>query len=502
MSASISHPSAQSLVGGASVRGIVARLRLPLALLLVSSLGACAVHLPRLPQQVPATWQHMPDRSDGAAEAPDLRSWWKAFNDADLDRLVDRALAENLNVQQAGLRIRAARMLAGTAHTRYLPSIGAHTYSEPTPDSSASYFQLGFDAKWELTLFGRGESHARVAAANLGIAESEAQAARVSVIAELVRHYIELRAAQQRLELLEAMAKRTAAKTTLEETRERLHLASASDVAQARVAQASAEAAVYEPRLAIDTSLLQLAVLLGQDRVDESLRAASPPPQLGVLRIASAPADLLRTRPEIRHAENEVLKAAGELGLARADRYPRIGLGGSLTYSAKVIGRSRLSDADGIVTFGPVIDMPLFDWGMRKALAEARDVELEASLLAYRQAVLQGVAESETAMATLEHQRERAQAQSRTIEALEKADQVTSTLRGLGMADELDRIASATALLQARLEAAQMQQERSVAFISLYKALGGAPLPAVEPVAGGHGTRGTHATETATEPSH
>ena len=477
MSIRIFQPSVRGALACAS-RGVFARMQLTVVLAAAVWLGGCAVQVPRLPQQLQTQWQHTPGPAAASAPAPDLRGWWKAFDDAELDRLVEAALAENLTLRQAGLRIEAARALAGTAHTQFLPSLGAHTYSEPTPDSSASYFQLGFDAKWELALFGRGTSHARVAAANLDLAASDAQAARVSVVAEVVRSYVDLRFAQQRLDLLERLATTAADRIALTATRTRLHLASAADLARAQGAQASAQAALYEPRLAIDSSLQQLAVLLGRDRPDAAWLNAAAPPQLGELRIAAAPADLLRTRPEIRRAEADVLKAAGELGLARADRFPRIGLGGSLTYAAKVIGHSRLSDADGIVSFGPAIDMPLFDWGMRKAVEEARHAELSASVLAYRQAVLQGVAETETALATLEHQRERSTALAAALAALEQADRATATLRRLGMADGLDRAESTAALLQAQLESAQQQQERDVAFIALYKALGGAPLPA------------------------
>jgi multidrug efflux system outer membrane protein len=238
--------------------------------------------------------------------------------------------------------------------------------------------------------------------------------------------------------------------------------------------------------------LQQLALLLGRTTPQAAWSTPASAPELGDLRIASAPADLLRTRPEIQRAENEVLKAAGELGLANADRWPRIGLGGSLTYAAKVIGHSRLSDADGIVTFGPAIEIPLFDWGMRKAVAHARNNDLSASVLAYRQAVLEAVAEAETALATLAHDRERVSALERGLASLHKADHANATLQRLGLADAFDRTRSTDALLQAQLDISQAQQARSVAFIALYKALGGAPLPLVgeasvdAPENGGH----------------
>ena len=457
--------------------------RLSLLVCAVMSVAGCAVTLPRLQRDVPAHWQHAPAAGEMTRPAPDLSSWWKAFHDDGLDRLVDTALAENLTVRQAVLRVDAARELAGSAHSHYLPELGAHTYSEPTPDSSASYFQMGFDAKWEIALFGRAKSAMRVAEANVGVADSDAQAARVSVVAEVARAYIELRAAQQRVSLLERVAANAQDKAALTATRVRLRLASASDLARAQVDQANADAALYEPQVAIDRSLQQLALLLGRVVPDAGWSAPAAVPELGELRIASAPADLLRTRPEIRRAENEVLKAAGELGLANADRLPRIGLGGSLTYASKVIGHSRLSDADSIVTFGPAIEIPLFDWGMRKAMAASRNIELSVSALAYRQAVLEGVAEAETALATLAHDRARVTALDRSLASLRKADRADATLHRLGLADSLDRAASSDALLQAQLEISQAQQSRSVAFIALYKALGGAPLPATEPAA-------------------
>lgn len=439
-------------------------------------LAGCAVApLPRLPDEVPAGWHN--EIVAAAAPAPDLHDWWKAFGDAELDRLVDAALAGNLTVQQASARIEGARALADRRYTPFMPQVGGHTFAEPTPDSSASYFQFGFDAKWELGLFGRAQSQARVTMADLGIAESEAQAARVSVVAEVARSYVELRGAQARLALADQAVAGAKNKLALTATRQRLRMATALDVDRATAEQALAEAALAEPRIAIERCRRQLAVLLGRDRIDGDLVAGGTQPRLGDFRLDSAPADLLRTRPEIRRAENEVLKAAGEAGLAHADRFPRIGLGGSLTYASRVIGHTHLSDADGIVTFGPAIEIPLFDWGQRLAAERARTSALRASVLAYRQSVLEGVAEVEVAMAALARQGEREASLRRALTPLESGDGRAGTLQRLGLADGFDRLAVASALLQARVELVQAEQDRNLAFIALYKALGGAPLP-------------------------
>lgn len=439
-------------------------------------LAACAVApLPQLPNETPARWQQ--GAADAQAPAPDLRGWWHAFGDAELDRLVDVALQGNLGIAQAALRVEGARALDLHAGDSHLPQFGFRTYAEPTPDSSASYFQAGFDAKWEFGLFGRGGSEARIAAADLGLARSDEQAARVSVVAEVVRSWIELRAAQQRRALLEATASEAQQREDLAATRERLRLASRADVERARAELAQARAAVIEPEARIAQSRRQLGVLLGTGGMVEVADGPAPVVAHAAMPSDVLPVDLLRTRPEIRRAEADVLKSAGEAGVARADLYPRFGLGGALTYSARVIGHTHLSETAGIVTFGPAIDIPLFDWGARRAVSNARDKALSASLLAYRQAVLEGVAEVESALDALQAKSQACAAARAGVDALAAQDDAAATLRRLGLADGVERSSAATALAEAKLQQVQAEQERSLAFVALYKALGGAPLP-------------------------
>lgn len=474
MGISTAHPPGRGLADVA--RRTRRNWRFPILACALGVLAGCvAPARPNLKPDLPATWRNA---TAASAPAPDLRGWWKAFSDAELDRLVDQALADNLTIAQAALRLEGARALAGHRYSAFLPQLGAHTLSEPTPDSSASYFQFGFDARWELGLFGRSKSQARISMADLGVAEADAQAARVSVVAEVVRSYIELRGAQHRLQLLQQVGAGAQDKVDLTETRLRLRLASANELARARIELASSRAALAEPQLAIERNRQKLAVLLGRSEPLPEWSGTGAQPRLGDLGIESMPADLLRTRPEIQRAESEVLKALGEYGVARADRFPRIGLGGSLTYSSRVLGHGRLSDADAITTIGPAIDIPLFDWGARKAAADAHEKELSASVLAYRQTVLEGVAEAETAMAALAQQRERAAALAGGVASLEQAKAANGTLSRLGLADGFDRISANAELAQARLELAAAEQDRGIAFIALYKALGGAPLPA------------------------
>jgi outer membrane protein TolC len=297
----------------------------------------------------------------------------------------------------------------------------------------------------------------------------------------VVREWINLRTAQQQEQLLQRISQQRRQAWELLQTRQRLQLAPAAAVDQAQAAWAQAEAALAAPRQAADACMQQLAVLLGQNRPDPAWRQAGAPPELGAWRLDGTPAELLRTRPEIARAEADVLRSAGELALTRADLFPSIGLGASMVWATDINNNHRFSTTpNGIASLGPVIDIPLFDWGMRLAATHARAHELKASVLAYRQAVLQGVAEVETALGSLQQQRQREQQNTLAWQALQRADQAAQVRARLQLDSPLDRVESRVAVDQAALELADARAAHSLAYVALFKALGGAPLPAPE----------------------
>ncbi|MBQ4854187.1 TolC family protein [Rhodanobacter sp. B2A1Ga4] len=444
-----------------------------------SGLAGCAAPLPRLEPPVPAQWQHA--IASDPARPTDLHGWWHAFADPDLDALVDRALANNLDVAQAAERLRAVRSLHERAHARYLPELHARTHDAIDPDASASFFVAGFDASWELGLFGRAEGTRRESQGALDAGVADLHAARVSLVAEVVREWINLRTAQQQEQLLQQISQQRRHAWELQQTRQHLQLAAPAVVDQAQAAWAQAEAALAAPRQAADASAQRLAVLLGQNHPDPAWLQAGTPPELGAWQLDGTPAELLRTRPEIARAEADVLRSAGELALTHAELFPSIGLGASMVWATDINNNHRVSTTpNGIGSLGPVIDIPLFDWGMRLAATHAKAHELKASVLAYRQAVLQGVAEVETALGSLQQQRQREQQDTLAWQALQRADQAVQVRAGLQLGSPLDRTESGIAADQAALELADARAAHSLAYVALFKALGGAPLPVPE----------------------
>lgn len=445
-----------------------------LAALAIALAGCIATPAPDLKPPVPEQWRHMtPSGTPGA----DLQGWWKALGDPQLDALIERALKSNLDVQQAAERLRAARILNPHAKDTYLPNLHARTNDVIDPDTTASYFVVGFDAMWELPLFGAWQGTKSVAQSQVNGAAAALRGAQVSLVAEITRHWVELRSAQQQERLLQAIHDAQDERARLVQKRVDLKLASPVEAGRAQAELARAEAALSEPRQAINSQAQMLAVLMGQSEPDPQWLEPGTQPTLGNWQLTTAPADMLRTRPEIASAEADVLRAAGELGISRADIYPHIGIGASIQWSANIARNHRAHTGEAIFSLGPVIDIPLFDWGQRVATAHAKDHELKASVLAYRQAVLQGVAEAETAMGDLEELRNREAATQRARDALLQASDAMARRTQLGLGSRLDVQESLIDTHRADMELVSAIAARDLAYVSLYKALGGAPLP-------------------------
>ena len=398
------------------------------------------------------------------------------MGDPALDALIDRAARNNLDLAQARERLLAARILNGHKHDNYLPSVSFRTNDVIDPDTSASFFVVGFDALWELPFFGAWQNAGRVGQAQENQARAALLGARVSLVAEVTRRWIELRSAQQQEQILLAMVDAQQEKLRLLGVRQSLGLSASMEVDRARADLARAEAALVDPRAAIRTQAQQLAVLMGQNEPDPAWLTPGPQPRLGEWQITSAPGDLLRTRPEIASAEADVLRAAGEAGLSHADALPHLGIGTSLQWSTDIARNRRVHTGDAIFSVGPVIDIPLLDWGQRLATAHAKDHQLQAAVYAYRQAVLQGVAEVEMAMGDLEQQRLRENAAETAHEASDSVTRAVQRRITLKLASALDMQDSLIEQQRATLDLIAARAGRDLAYVSLYKALGGAPI--------------------------
>lgn len=446
----------------------------PGALLASLALAGCmSVPVPKLPDRTPSAWTQPPP---GSGVAVDARQWWKVLSDPALDGLVDRAIADNLDLQQATLRLQAVRIASGTADSRFLPEISASAKQVQDAAAVDTYFHAGIEAIWDLGLFGAAESAHLAAQASAGNAEALRSAAQVAVIADVVRSYLDLTVAQAQQDLLARQQAVDDRGEQLARVRQRLRLNEPGELERLQARQAATRAASAQARENADSAARALALLLGRDGPDPAWRAWRTPPRLGVFALQQVPADLLRHRPQILLAESAVLQAAADKGTARAAMYPRVSLGGSILYAYNLTQNAR-SNSDSSPSIGPYIDIPLWDWGQRRARFQAEDKQLDAALLGYRKAVLEGVSEVEGALGSLARQDSSIQSLRAANEAASQQVRRQTRQVQLGLSSEFEGLDTQRAALAAQADLIGAQGARVLAFASLYRALGGAPLP-------------------------
>lgn len=459
-----------------------ATLRAALAVCLVPLLAACgSLRETVLPTDLPAAWPSAPTPSDDAA-APDLQGWWKVLGDPRLDALVERALAQNLTLAQARSRWRAARRLAAAEGARFLPALEAGVHTVQDAAAIDNYLQAGIDASWELGLFGRRAAVDLGARAGVGEAIAGEQAARVSVVAEVVRQYVVLRSARQSGALLQRMAAIDDRLLALQDVRDLLRLGSIEQRQALLLRRSRTDAAQAAPRQAAAAAAQAIAVLLAETGIeavgpDAATDAGLPTAPLA-FRLQQVPSDLLRFRPDVRRAEAEVGRATSELGLARAALYPRVTLGLSYVYAYNLTQNRRNVNSD-LPAFGVGIDIPLFDWGRRRAVADAREDALSAALLGYRQTLIEAFGETEVALAGFANARDHADRLADAERLLGRQTSLQATRERLGLGSATDRLELERAALQSRAEFGEALVACTDAFVRVYKALGGAPLDQV-----------------------
>jgi NodT family efflux transporter outer membrane factor (OMF) lipoprotein len=418
--------------------------------------------------------------------------WWTLFNDVLLAELQSRAQAANLDLQVASTRIEQSRAQLGIASADLLPSVGGSaSYSREAlsehgkfaalgaPTTPNDFWQLGFDASWEIDLWGRVRRAREGAEATVDAAVYDREATRVTLSAEVARTYLQLRGTQAQLDI--AQQNRLVAERTLglAESRERNGVATRFETSSARAQLAAVKALVPELIQRRNVQMNALALLLGAAprTLDVQLRNAMPLPALPIDVPVGVSSELARRRPDILRAEAELHAATAAIGVAKADFYPRIGLKGRVGVEAFEFGDLGSWDSR-FFSLGPTVLLPIFQGGrltQRLALNEARQ---KTAALAYRQTVLRAWHEVDNALdAWAAQQRQHAElliSYEQSMEALRVAE------RGYqeGAADYLSVLTAQRNLLASQTSLNGSATGAALTLVNLYKSLGGGWNPA------------------------
>jgi len=459
---------------------------------LVCLLGGCTVgpNYQHPNTAVPAQW-NAPTAGSQTNIEPSLASWWKTFNDPQLDSLIERAVKANHDLRIAAARVREARaqyrivsadlwptLGTGGSYARQnqsknQPIIGSLDLPSSVPFENDVY-QAGFDAAWEIDVFGGKRRAVEAGKAEVAAAEFGRQKVQVTLLGEVARNYIELRGFQRRLDIANKNIK--AQEDALALTRDRFTngLTSDLDVQQAATLLATTRAVIPSLESSIQASIHRLGVLLGQApgallaELSEPAPIPAAPPNVP----AGLPSDLLRRRPDIQQAERQLAASTARIGVATANLFPKFSLTGLAGFQS--ISASDWFTGNSLFwSVGPTVQWKLFEAGRIRASIRVQNARQEQALAAYEKTVLTSLEEVENALVAYAKEQIRRRSLEDAVKSSQDSLHLANQLYSNGLASFINVLDAERSLY--RTEDDLVQSDRAVTqnLISLYKALGG-----------------------------
>lgn len=396
-------------------------------------------------------------------------AWWKGFKDPTLDRLIERALRDNLSLAAAKERIveASATFEAVPSNANLSPSLGTRR-SDSSNGTSFTRSEAVLGLSWLLDPYGARRQQLKAARARIEVADAESDAAQLLVLLNLTNAYVDLRFSQQVLRIRQQEIR--ARHKTLDLTQTLLDKSAATrlDLVRAEARLSEAEAAVPTARAAIQRQQYQIAVLLGMapGTLDISLEdGAMPHPSMSAN--VGIPADILRNRPDVRIAERIYYANVAEIGVAKAQLYPQLSLSGAITLASIASGAH---GADYV--FGPTLTLPSLPNGLRAGALAAQESRARQAHTAWQSTVLDAIREVETAITEYSASASAVQASQKTVRLYREAANLTRDLVLRDSATLNDLLDDEESITNAELTLAQNQRQQSQSFINLNVSLG------------------------------
>ncbi len=455
------------------------RATLPLTMLLLSGCVVGPDH--KTPEiQLPGKFAEGGNTSNGNISTV---AWWTAFNDSRLNGYVSTGLVQNLTVLQAIERINRAESNITVAGARSLPSLtttfrhntqGSGGSLPSTNDNVNNTTSNAFNVSWLLDLFGQYRRAQESAGASLDEAYASADVQRLTLISAVTSAYIDVRYFQERLEI--ARLNLGSRRETLSLTKLQLEAGAASrlDVVQSEGLVNSTLAQMPALETNFRRAAHRIATLLGMpaDTLIAELQRGSRQPVARSIPRTGIPADLIRNRPDIRAAERRLAAAVADIGVAEAQLYPSITLGGSITPSFTNISNGASGTANGW-GFGPSISLPILDGGRLRAGVDIQKSVAREQYLAWKAAVLNAVEEVENALTAVNRDQQSVNAYRRTVSSYQEALSLATASYRDGASSLLDVLDAQRNVSEAQSQLATAIQLAAQDYVALSVALGG-----------------------------
>ncbi len=482
-----------------------ARTFFVLALVLAGGCTTVGPTFTRPATTAPARWGDW--HSGSASLAPDATSTavpagWSRFDDPALTRLIERALDANPDVRTAALRFAEARLQEKIAGSRATPEAGfrggatRERQSErgagtrivgaiPLPGADRGHivqvlsqpftlYQAGFDASWEIDLWGRVARTIESARAASDASAADLRVVRLVVAAEVAHAYFNLRSSQAQLRLLDAQRQRVAGSAGILSQQHRAGMIDETAPVRERVLLDELDA--QEPRLLVAESaaLSTLTRLCGEhpgafnalldDAASANGEGKLPDLALGV------PGDFIRRRPDVAAAEARLHAATANIGVATADLYPEITLGAVLGFES-LASRRLLDWGSRQWSIGPALSLPIFDHGRRKSVVELRELQQQQAAIAFHDVVLRAWHEADDAISAYVAETRRTRELEARVAHADDAATLAKARYEHGLASDLPRLDAEREAIRAEQDLVQSRYDARAALVGVFKAL-------------------------------
>ena len=462
----------------------MASLRHASAAALMLLLGACTLAPPLKVPQVPTADAYKelgPWTPARPADRLPRDSWWTLYDNAELDELEKRLIAGNPSLAAALANYAQAQALSDQARAGLFPTLSASASAERAhnslnaPVTTAPHYYddyiVGGTVSYELDLWGQIRNEVRAGEANAAASAADLENARLSLTSQLVQDYVQLRSLDRQSALLEDTVKAYARALSIAQQRHDAGIAPGLDVAQAQTQLDSARSQASQ--ILVQRALMEhaIAALIGVSASTFSVKPAIVHVELPEVP-SGVPTTLLERRPDVAAAERRMIAANAGIGVARAAYFPSLTLNALGGFQSTSVA-NLLSAPSSYWALGPAALLSVFDGGLRRAQVAQARASFDASAANYRSVAVAAFQQVEDSLAALNHYHDAAVEETAAVEAAQRTLNLSMALYLQGAADYLTVVTSQTALLQAQLQALNLETLQLTASVDLVRALGG-----------------------------
>lgn len=455
-------------------------------LFILAILGGCTVGPDyRKPEStIPDQWQAEKITEFGLkpVDPKRLKIWWNNFGDCQLNRLIDQAISGNLDLKISLTRIDQARAERRATRTELFPVVnvktGAQRQETPLPGFAPgirfNVIELGFDALWEIDLFGRVQRRLEAATADLEAASEEYHQALVTLTAEVARSYVEYRNFQNQLQITRSNLNAQQQTLKLTEKLYKEGVGTRHEVVRSRALTKTTMAQIPALKAKLISTHRQLEVLIGKKpgSLQVDLQILGGIPRATGKEILASPAETIRNRPDLRIAERQLAAATALQGAAIAEWFPKISIAAFFGLRNTDIETLFKSTAFSYSTAGNLLQ-PLFNFGRIRAGIDLANARHKEAYLVYEKAVLEALQETETALTRYLNEERRRQMIALSVTDLRESVRLSQLRFQEGVISFLDVLDAQRTLFAAEIDLSRSEALVSINLIAIYKALGG-----------------------------